>query len=52
MRMIDTSKIPAADARVLSATLLDAVRRFYDDPENRRLYEEWLATRKKNGGKK
>lgn len=47
--MIDTAKIPAADMRVLCSTLLEAVKRFYDDPENRRQYEEWLAER--NGGK-
>ncbi len=40
--MIDTKKIPAAEVRVLCSTLLDAVKRFYDDPENRRQYEAWL----------
>ena len=39
--MVDPAKISAADMRVLVSTLLDAVRRFYDVPENRRQYEEW-----------
>lgn len=45
--MIDTKKIPAADVRVLSSTLLDAAKRFYENPENRRQYEKWLAERKR-----
>lgn len=48
--MIDTKKIPAADMRVLCATLIDAAKRFYENPDNRRQYEKWLAERKKNGG--
>ncbi len=48
--MIDTAKIPAADMRVLCSTLLEAAKRFYDTPENRRQYEAWLAERKRNGG--
>lgn len=44
---IDLNKVPTAEMRVLCETLLEAVKRFYDDPENRRQYEEWLAERKK-----
>ena len=40
---IDTSKIPAADVRVLCATLLDAVQRFYAEPENQRQFEAWQS---------
>lgn len=43
---IDLNKVPPAEMRVLCETLLEAVKRFYDDPENRRKYEEWLAKRK------
>jgi hypothetical protein len=49
--MIDTSKISAVDVRMLGSTTLDAVRRFYDDPENQRQFDEWLKNREKNGGK-
>lgn len=49
--MIDVSKIPAADVRVLSSTVLEAVKRFYDDPINQRRFEEWQKEReKKNDG--
>ena len=51
MTKIDPSKIPAADLRVLCATVIDGVRRFYADPENQRQYYEWLKDREKNGGK-
>ena len=43
--------IPAADMRVLCATLLDAVRRFYEDPENQRQFEAWLIEEENQGGK-
>lgn len=46
---IDTSQIPAVEVQILSATFLDAVQRFYDDPENIRRFEEWRN--KRNGGK-
>lgn len=44
---IDLNKVPPAEMRVLCETLLEAAKRFYDDPENRRKYEEWQAERKK-----
>ena len=34
-------KIPAVELRVLCATVLDAVKVFYQDPENQRQFEEW-----------
>lgn len=43
---IDLNKVPPAEMRVLCETLLEAAKRFYDDPENRRKYEEWQAERK------
>ena len=33
--------IPAVDARVLCATVLDSVEQFYRNPENQRRFEQW-----------
>lgn len=44
---IDTSRIPAADVRLLCVTLLDAVQTFFEDPNNQRQYEEWLLAEEK-----
>jgi hypothetical protein len=33
--------IPAVDARVLCATVLDSVEKFYQNPENQRRFEQW-----------
>ena len=52
---IDTSQIPAIEMQLLSATILEAAQRFYEDPENVRRFEEWRAAREKeasNGRKK
>ena len=35
------TKIPAAELRVLCATVLDAVKDYYSDPENQRRFEQW-----------
>ena len=35
------SLIPAVDTRVLCATVLDSVEKFYQNPENQRRFEEW-----------
>lgn len=45
---IDVSQIPKVELNILCATFLDAVQRFYEDPENRRRFEEWCS--KRNGG--
>lgn len=45
---IDVSQIPKVELNILCATFLDAVQRFYEDPENRRRFEEWRS--KRNGG--
>ena len=44
---IDLNKVPAAEMRALCETLLEAAKRFYENPENRRKYEEWLAEKKR-----
>lgn len=52
---IDTSQIPAIEMQLLSATILEAAQRFYEDPENVRRFEEWRTAREKeasNGRKK
>ena len=46
---IDTSQISAVEVQILSATFLDAVQRFYENPDNIRRFEEWRN--KRNGGK-
>lgn len=38
---IDVNLIPAAETRLLCSTLLAAVKRFYQDPENLKKFEEW-----------
>lgn len=50
MPMIDLNKVPEAEMDALCETLLDAVKRFYEDPENWRKYEAWLAERKQEEG--
>ncbi len=47
---IDVSAIPDVELRLLCSTLLDAVKRFYDDPRNVAMYEEWNS--KRNGSEK
>jgi len=44
---IDTSQIPAIEARILSSTILKAVQAFYEDPENVLRFEAWRAAREK-----
>lgn len=44
---IDISQIPAMEMQLLSATILEAAQRFYEDPENVRRFEAWRAAREK-----
>ena len=39
---LDYSLVPTVDRRNLAATFLEAVKRFYADPENERKFQEWL----------
>lgn len=48
---IDVSRIPAIELKLLCGTLLDAVERFYSDPENQRRFEAWHKSKESNGGK-
>jgi hypothetical protein len=43
---IDTKLIPKVEARILAATFLDAVLRFYENPENMAGFERWQAERR------
>lgn len=45
MPVIDTTLIPAVEVQVLCATVLDAVNRFYEDPENQKRFQEWQQRR-------
>lgn len=38
---LDTSKISKTDERNLAQAFLSAAKRFYEDPENVRKFEEW-----------
>ena len=38
---LDYSLVPAVDRRNIAATFLEAVKRFYADPENERKFQEW-----------
>jgi hypothetical protein len=42
---IDCSKISKTDRRLLAITFYDAVTKFYDNPENKRRFDEWSAKR-------
>lgn len=38
---IDAGSTPKVELRLLCATVLEAVKRFYDDPENIKNFEAW-----------
>lgn len=40
---IDPKEIPDMEMKLLCATILDAVIRFYKEPENMAAFEEWQA---------
>lgn len=39
--VLDYSMVPVVDRRNIAATFLEAVKRFYADPENERKFLEW-----------
>ena len=41
----DLSQMGEADRHNLAATFCEAVQRFYDDPENRKRFEDWQRER-------
>lgn len=43
---IDYTQIPPVELKSLFRTLTDAMIRFYDDPKNRKEFEEWQKNRK------
>ena len=40
---INPNLIPSMEKQLLCATFLEAVIRFYEDPENMRAFEKWRA---------
>ena len=40
---INPNLIPSMEKQLLCATFLEAVIRFYEDPENMRSFERWRA---------
>ena len=42
---IDLSKMSQIDWRLLSSTLYNAIKKFYENPENLRRFEEWQKKR-------
>lgn len=42
---INVSEIPQIELKLLGRTFLDAVKKFYEDPENVKGFEEWKAKR-------
>ena len=45
---IDPKKIPNMEMKLLCATILDAVIRFYKVPENMAAFEKWQAGKGEN----
>lgn len=41
----DFSQIPEVEARNLARAFYEAAKRFYEDPENVRKFEEWKKAR-------
>ena len=46
---IDCAQIPRIEVKILCHTLVSSAERFYDDPENRRRFEEWQRKRMEEG---
>ena len=44
------SEIPEADRRALCDTVLNSVKRFYENPVNLREFEKWLSQKEANDG--
>lgn len=42
---IDCAQIPRVEVNNLCRTFLAAIERFYEDPENRKRFEEWQRKR-------
>lgn len=48
---IDVSQIQSADIQQLSSTFLTAVKRFYNDPQNLKGFEDWKKQKNNNDHK-
>lgn len=47
MVRIDFTKIPEADLKIHSMTLLECAKRFYQNPKNVEAFEKWKKERSK-----
>ncbi|MDR1167397.1 MAG: hypothetical protein LBK53_00710 [Heliobacteriaceae bacterium] len=45
--MLDVTKISKEDRRAIAIDLLPILERYYDDPEVRKDFEDWLEKQKK-----
>lgn len=46
---INVKEIPPIENRLLAKSVLDYVKRFYEDPENVKGFKEWQKMRRKQG---
>lgn len=46
---VHTDQMDQISKRLLFSTFLDAVQAFYEDPENKRRFEEWQKRRCQDG---
>lgn len=46
---INIEEIPPVENRLLAKSVLDYVKRFYEDPENVKGFKEWQKMRRKQG---
>ena len=44
---IDPNKIPEVEFRLLARAIIEDAKRYFEDPENMRAYQEWLKSREK-----
>ncbi|MCD7878331.1 MAG: hypothetical protein LUG16_00175 [Candidatus Gastranaerophilales bacterium] len=47
---INTELIPETDIKMLSITLLESAKKFYNDPQNVKTFKEWQKQRSTNCG--
>ena len=45
---VNIQQVESIDMRLLSGSLLKAMKKFYADPENERKFREWQASKKED----
>lgn len=48
MVQVNINEIPESDMNVMARSLITSVTAFFDDPENRRKFEEWEQQQEKS----